>query len=100
MSKQTEKTPVAVISGLNLFEDTRIEYDQSNPKRAGSKIHAEYESFKKCKTLGDLMKARPGHWKADVKFDYEHGFLKVDGSYIEKPIGRKGQKAQAESKTK
>ena len=30
MAKSNEKSPIAVISGLNLFEDTPIAYDQNN----------------------------------------------------------------------
>ena len=102
MSKKTETqetkvSPVATIAGVDLYDNTPIEYQQDNPKRAGTKIHGEYEKFKGCKTVGELREARPGQWKADVKFDFDHGFLKIDGSLTDKPIGRKGQAAVAKA---
>jgi len=97
----TDKSNVVLeVAGIELTSDTPIAYDQSNPKRPGTGIYKEYENFKKCKTVGELQKAREKHWRADIKFDFEHGYLKINGKYVEKPVGRKAMKAIKEGAAK
>ena len=82
---------IFVIDGQELTNSTKIKYDQANPKRPGTQIAKDYEQFKKCTTLAQLIEARPKHWRADVKFDYEHGYLMINGKRCERPLGRKAQ---------
>ena len=36
-----------------LESDTKIEFDEHNPKRPGSKSHQLYEQYKSAKTVGE-----------------------------------------------
>lgn len=56
-------------------DDSRIEYLQENPKRAGSSAYELYEKYKKSKTLGEAK--QNGARSIDIKFDYDKGFLKI-----------------------
>ena len=97
----TDKSKVVFeIDGLELTDETTIAYDQSNPKRPGTGIYNEYEKFKKCRTVGELRKVREKFWRADIKFDFEHGYLKIDGKSVERAIGRKAMKALKEAAAK
>jgi len=80
------------IGELEITPETKISYDQNNPKRPGTGIYSEYEKFKKCRTVGELQKAREKFWRADLKFDFEHGYVQIDGKSPERIIGRKAMK--------
>ena len=84
---------IFILDDQELTNDTKIKYDTRNPKRPGTKIYGEYEKFKKVKTVGELRQLREKHWRADLKFDFEHGYLQVNGKYRDQIIGRKAQAA-------
>ena len=67
--------PVALPAAADLSGDTRIEYNQDNPKRAGSQSRARYERYKKAKTLDQFYTL--GGTKADFKFDLQRAFVKI-----------------------
>jgi len=54
-------------------DDTPIRFQQANPKLKGSKSFDRYELYKRTKTVGSAIAA--GAKKADIRFDYERGFL-------------------------
>mmetsp|Transcript_33829 Transcript_33829/g.93450 ORF Transcript_33829/g.93450 Transcript_33829/m.93450 type:complete len:722 (+) Transcript_33829:93-2258(+) len=63
--------------------ETRISY-RPRAKRPGSKSHVRYEKYSSARTVGEALKL--GSYPMDWCFDYEHGFLKVDGPVRDEPI--------------
>lgn len=47
-----------------------------NPKKPGSKAHARYALYREGMTVTEFMAA--GGTSADVKYDADHGFIRVD----------------------
>jgi len=65
---------------------TRITFNKTNPKRAGTKANERYEKYKSARTLKSAKEK--GASKADLLYDYEKGFLKIvpQAKTIEKEI--------------
>ena len=61
---------------LRAFEnDSRVEFQQRNPKLKSSKAHERYENYKKARTLRDALTLGASH--ADIRWDYSHGFFTI-----------------------
>lgn len=63
--------------------DTRISY-RPHAKAPGSKSHVRYEKYAKARTVAEALKL--GSYPLDWCFDYEHGFIKVQGPVRDEPI--------------
>lgn len=63
--------------------DTKISY-RPHAKAPGTKSHMRYEEYSSAKTVGEALVL--GSWPADWCWDYERGFLKVEGPVREEPI--------------
>jgi len=55
-------------------DDEPIEFDLTNPKRAGTGAHERYEKYKKAKTRREAI--RLGASQADIKHDLKKGFAR------------------------
>lgn len=66
---------VANINGVNVADDTKIEYVDNNPKRAGSAAHQRFEKYMSAKTVAEFLKL--GGLKADLRYDANKGFVKI-----------------------
>jgi hypothetical protein len=55
-------------------DDEPIEFDLTNPKRAGTGAHERYEKYKKAKTRREAI--RLGASLADIKHDLKKGFAR------------------------
>jgi len=64
-------------------EETRISY-RPHAKSPGSKSHLRYEKYSQAQTVGEALKL--GSWPADWCWDYERGFIKVEGPVRAEPI--------------
>lgn len=77
-----------VINGTKLEEGYTIEY-VTNPKRPGFKAHARYELYCGATTLEEYLETADKKFaKADLRYDEEHGYLKIfdeDGNWINEP---------------
>mmetsp|Transcript_139041 Transcript_139041/g.255059 ORF Transcript_139041/g.255059 Transcript_139041/m.255059 type:complete len:279 (-) Transcript_139041:133-969(-) len=56
-------------------DDTKLEYQQDNPKRPGSVSYDRYEQYKSSKTLREAKANGAG--SADFTHDYNKGLLKI-----------------------
>ncbi len=77
--KETESvstTVIANINGINVENDTVLKYQESNPKRAGSKAHQRFEVYMKAKTVEEFLKF--GGLKADLRYDDSKGFVEIE----------------------
>jgi len=63
--------------------ETKISY-RPHAKTPGSKSHLRYEKYAKAKTVAQALKI--GSWPQDWCWDYERGFIKVDGPLRDEPI--------------
>lgn len=63
--------------------NTKISY-RPHAKAPGTKSHVRYEKYAKAKTVGQALKL--GSWPADWCWDYERGFIKVDGPVRDEPL--------------
>ena len=61
-----------------LGDEVRIDVQQDNPKRAGSKSHTRYEAYKAATTVGQMLAM--GGTRGDVTNDVDHGYITVDGA--------------------
>lgn len=58
-----------------LFPNMRIVFQQENPKRAGSKVHARYEIYKRARTV--LQATDLGATSGELAWDKKAGYLRV-----------------------
>ncbi|MCP4141564.1 MAG: hypothetical protein GY755_15005 [Chloroflexi bacterium] len=79
MKKPEASTPtasvIANINGVNVENATVLKYQESNPKRAGSKAHQRFELYMKAKTVAEFLKL--GGLKADLRYDADKGFVEI-----------------------
>ena len=68
----------ATAAPARLGDDTRIDVQQDNPKRAGSKSHTRYEAYKAATTVGQMLAM--GGTRGDIANDVDHGYIAVDGA--------------------
>jgi len=66
---------IANINGTNVEDTTVLKYQESNPKRAGSKAHQRFEIYMKAKTVAEFLKL--GGLKADLRYDADKGFVEI-----------------------
>jgi len=59
-----------------LGTNARITFQQDNPKRHGTKSHNLYETYKKAKTLKEMLSL--GGRRADISYDLAHGWIQFD----------------------
>lgn len=55
---------------------TMVVIQQKNPKKHGSKSYYRYEAYKEAKTVDEYFQL--GGSKADLAFDFERGYVKVE----------------------
>lgn len=60
-----------------LVDADPVQYEQKNPKLAGSNAHARYEEYRRARTIGEAVEL--GASAIDLVFDYNKGFLRVVG---------------------
>lgn len=78
-----------------------LSYQQANPKRPGSLSWFRYEKYKSATTVQDALSK--GMKRADLKFDFERGFVVGDGtssSSLKKPIASSPIKKKKQQKEK
>jgi len=63
--------------------DTKISY-RPHAKAPGSKSHLRYEEYSSAMSVGQALEV--GTWPADWCWDYERGFIKVEGPVRDEPI--------------
>jgi len=63
--------------------ETRISY-RPHAKSPGSKSHLRYEKYAQARTVGEALEL--GSFPADWCWDYERGFIKVEGPVRSEPI--------------
>jgi len=63
--------------------ETKISY-RPHAKRPGSKSHDRYESYSLAKTVGEALAL--GSYPVDWCWDYERGFVKVEGPVRDEPL--------------
>jgi len=61
----------------HLRDDDCVWYEKENPKRNGCDAWKRYRKYSRARTLGEAVKL--GAWAIDVIFDYNHGWLHVEG---------------------
>ena len=66
---------------------------EDNPKREGSKSFDRWKGYAGASTVGDYIAA--GGTYGDLKYDAEHGFIKVEG-FEAKLVERKVREPKAE----
>lgn len=82
----------------NFPADAAVEFlVEANPKREGSKSHARWEDYAGTTTVGDYIAA--GGTYGDLKYDAEHGFIKVEG-FEAKLVERKVREPKAAKEPK
>eukprot|EP00972_Heterocapsa_arctica_P003016 445620-Heterocapsa_arctica.AAC.1 len=62
-------------ANVDFNDKTLIEFEQENPKRAGTRARAEYEAYKLATTVGEAR--RLGASKGHVRYDVVRGFAKL-----------------------
>merc|ERR550532_1675589 len=65
------------------MKETRISY-RPHAKAPGSKSHLRYEEYSQARTVGEALEL--GTWPADWCWDYERGFIRVEGPLRDEPI--------------
>merc|ERR1719473_1729626 len=55
--------------------ETRILFQQTNPKRPGSESHTRYEKYKSASNVGEFIDH--GGKRADLLYDYSKGYMTV-----------------------
>lgn len=70
-----DKKAAAPRAGKFAESDKIVVLAKENPKRANTKAHANFELYKKSKTVGDFIKA--GGDTGYMGFDHKSGFIKV-----------------------
>jgi len=66
------------VNGVAMTDETVICYI-ANPKRAGSAAAERYEAYQSVQTIGEYFEvAEKRHAKADLRWDHDKGFLKVE----------------------
>ncbi len=68
-----------IVNAVKITDDCSIEFI-SNPKRPGFKAHARYENYMVATTIAEYMELCEGeikYAKPDLRYDEEHGYLKV-----------------------
>jgi hypothetical protein len=69
---------VTTVNETNVSSNAKISFRvRSNPKREGSKAHARFASYMKAKTVREYLDS--DGTKADLKYDWEKGFIDIDG---------------------
>jgi len=63
--------------------DTVISY-RPHAKKPGSKSHVRYEAYAKAKTVGEALEL--GSFPQDWCYDFEHGFIQVQGPVADEAI--------------
>lgn len=63
--------------------ETKISY-RPHAKAPGSKSHVRYEHYSKAKTVGQALAL--GSWPGDWCWDFERGYIKVQGPVRDEPI--------------
>jgi len=73
-----------VLKGKKVSSDDVLEY-KSNPKREGSNAHGRYSAYEEATTLDEYFEMAPEKKfaRADLRFDWEHGHLTVNGEKYE-----------------
>ena len=66
--------PAAGGTKHGLTPDDRIEFQQQNPKRAGSAAFLRYDGYKGAKTVAAARGT--GGWEGDLKNDHGRGYMK------------------------
>jgi len=73
--EENKAAVVANINGVNVSNETKIEYIDRNPKRKGSKAHARFQKYMTAKTVAKFLEL--GGLKADLRYDSEKGFVEI-----------------------
>ena len=78
------------ISGYRIDDQTTFEY-KSNPKRVNCAAWKRYENYQEATNIEEyleLTKENSKFAKADLRYDVEHGHLKLideDGNWLNEP---------------
>lgn len=72
---ENEIKPLMNLNGKYIFEDTKIEFVNKNPKRPSGKSHARFEKYMTAKTVSEALTL--GATKADLKYDSEKKYLTI-----------------------
>lgn len=62
---------------MRFDHDAIVTFLQQNPKRSGSTSAVRYEVYKHAGTMGEAL--RLGALRSDLKHDFDHGFVAIDG---------------------
>ena len=62
-------------TAFDLPVETKINYQQNNPKKIGSQTHYRYEIYKKSKTVKDAKDK--GSTAADFREDRKKGYVQI-----------------------
>lgn len=77
-----------LINATKVTDENTLEF-VPNPKRQGFKAHARYEEYMSATTVSEYFElADKKYARADLRYDEEHGHLKVfnsDGEQINAP---------------
>ena len=80
-----------LINNVKVEDDYTLEY-AANPKRNGCKAWTRYETYSQYETVGEYLKkcalddSMKKYARADLRYDHEHGHLKIynlDGECME-----------------
>ncbi len=84
-------------SSPNFPPDSEVTFlSTENPKRVGSKSYDRWNAYAGATTVGEYIAA--GGTYGDLKYDAEHGFVKVAG-FDAKVVERKARQPKAEKVT-
>ena len=69
---------VATINQTPIADEAKVTFTRKgNPKREGSKAHKRFSKYMGSKTVAEYLD-REGT-KADLKYDWEKGFIEIEG---------------------
>ena len=67
------------LKAKKVTSDSKLEW-KANPKRPNSNAYKRYEEYGSATTLAEFFEmAEKKFARADLRFDWEHGHLSIDG---------------------
>jgi hypothetical protein len=76
-ASRANPTTVKIWEKLKPRPETKIEFEQSNPKRPDTLSFERYEVYKTSKTIGEYAEKNPGKCRADFENDHAKGFITI-----------------------
>ena len=72
-----------VLKAKKVTSDSELAF-KPNPKREGSNAHGRYSAYESATNLEEYFElAEKKFSRADLRFDWEHGHLTIDGEKYE-----------------